>query len=274
MHSVALTVDGEVWTTGVNDEGALGRETGLRLCASFCCQAASDAGACCLRTATMMQHDNCWQMRGALSVNVCPLCAAGELWEKSGFAKGRPGDSYTWGRADVSCGHGKIVQVSAGALITTLPMCLSLELAYWELTLNIVAEAGIAVLLHALCAHALSLTAPVCTQLPLLAEPLHRLWVRTDGSWCAVEHRAGDSHTVALTEAGFVWAWGTFRDASGVFGFSPSERIALLPRLVHRPEELSERAVKIASGAALPLASQRPSAIHAIIRFLALRGAP
>ncbi len=28
MHSVALTPEGEVWTTGVNDEGALGRETG------------------------------------------------------------------------------------------------------------------------------------------------------------------------------------------------------------------------------------------------------
>jgi regulator of chromosome condensation len=31
MHSVALTSDGEVWTTGVNDEGALGRETGAAL---------------------------------------------------------------------------------------------------------------------------------------------------------------------------------------------------------------------------------------------------
>ena len=28
MHSVALTDDGQIWTTGVNDEGALGRETG------------------------------------------------------------------------------------------------------------------------------------------------------------------------------------------------------------------------------------------------------
>lgn len=28
MHSVALSADGEVYTTGVNDEGALGRETG------------------------------------------------------------------------------------------------------------------------------------------------------------------------------------------------------------------------------------------------------
>ena len=44
MHSVALTVDGEVWTTGVNDEGALGRETGAR----FCCTSSScqGTGAC------------------------------------------------------------------------------------------------------------------------------------------------------------------------------------------------------------------------------------
>ena len=31
MHSVALTPEGEVWTTGVNDEGALGRETGTHI---------------------------------------------------------------------------------------------------------------------------------------------------------------------------------------------------------------------------------------------------
>ena len=32
MHSVALTAEGEVYTCGVNDEGALGRETS-KLCA-------------------------------------------------------------------------------------------------------------------------------------------------------------------------------------------------------------------------------------------------
>ena len=30
MHSAALTASGEVYTTGVNDEGALGRETSSR----------------------------------------------------------------------------------------------------------------------------------------------------------------------------------------------------------------------------------------------------
>ena len=31
MHSVALTVEGAVYTTGVNDEAALGRKTGVAL---------------------------------------------------------------------------------------------------------------------------------------------------------------------------------------------------------------------------------------------------
>ena len=65
---------------------------------------------------------------------------------------------------------------------------------------------------------------------------------------------AGDSHTCALTERGAIWAWGTFRDASGVFGFSPSQRIALAPTLVHSPQDAAQRAVKIASGAAPPWA--------------------
>ncbi len=61
--------------------------------------------------------------------------------------------------------------------------------------------------------------------------------------------RAGDSHSVALAADGAVWAWGTFRDASGVYGFSPSQRIALLPALVHAPASAAERVVKVASGA-------------------------
>ena len=37
MHSVALTADGEVFTCGVNDEGALGRETGFHLARQPAC---------------------------------------------------------------------------------------------------------------------------------------------------------------------------------------------------------------------------------------------
>ena len=36
---------------------------------------------------------------------------------------------------------------------------------------------------------------------------------------------AGDSHTCMLTELGAVWAWGTYRDASGVMGFGKHTRI-------------------------------------------------
>lgn len=54
---------------------------------------------------------------------------------------------------------------------------------------------------------------------------------------------------MALASSGAVWAWGTFRDASGVYGFSPTDRIALLPTLVHAPASAAERVVKVASGA-------------------------
>lgn len=51
-----------------------------------------------------------------------------------------------------------------------------------------------------------------------------------------------------LTEHGAVFAWGTYRDATGVYGFSSSTRIALLPTLVWDPTTSGDQAVKIASG--------------------------
>eukprot|EP00884_Botryococcus_braunii_P000004 jgi/Botrbrau1/10003/Bobra.0012s0092.1 len=116
MHSVALGADGAVYTTGVNDEGALGRKTG------------------------------------------------GELWQKSELLpEGGVTETETWSRVDVPTVHGPVVQVSAG-----------------------------------------------------------------------------DSHTVALTAQGFLYGWGTYRDSTGVFGFSPKEHIALLPTLVYSPKSLDE----------------------------------
>lgn len=53
---------------------------------------------------------------------------------------------------------------------------------------------------------------------------------------------------MALTELGAIYAWGTFRNASGVFGFSPTESIAVLPTLVHEPFQAAHQAIKIASG--------------------------
>ena len=63
---------------------------------------------------------------------------------------------------------------------------------------------------------------------------------------------AGDSHTMALTEQGFIVGWGTFRNSSGVFSFSPHERLALLPCLVYSPTAPAGQAVKIVSGSKQP----------------------
>ena len=59
---------------------------------------------------------------------------------------------------------------------------------------------------------------------------------------------AGDSHTMALTEKGFIYGWGTFRNSSGVFGLSTQDRLALMPVLVYSPASPAQQAVKIVSG--------------------------
>ena len=46
---------------------------------------------------------------------------------------------------------------------------------------------------------------------------------------------AGDSHTCVLTALGAVWAWGTYRDASGVMGFGPHTRIQVRPLCARLP---------------------------------------
>lgn len=64
-----------------------------------------------------------------------------------------------------------------------------------------------------------------------------------------VQISAGDSHTCVLTERGAVYAWGTFRDSSGVMGFGPHTRIQLTPALVYEPHRAEDQVVRIASGA-------------------------
>lgn len=52
MHSVALTAEGEVYTCGVNDEGALGRETSK----AFTAWPAPAACQSCLERCSIRQH--------------------------------------------------------------------------------------------------------------------------------------------------------------------------------------------------------------------------
>lgn len=66
---------------------------------------------------------------------------------------------------------------------------------------------------------------------------------------------AVDSHTAALTEKGAVYAWGTYRDATGVFGFAPGVKVGLLATLVWDPKKAADQAVKVASGMKLSLAA-------------------
>lgn len=64
-----------------------------------------------------------------------------------------------------------------------------------------------------------------------------------------VQLSAGDSHTCALMDNGSVWSWGTFRDASGVMGFSVEKKLQLIPTEVYAPGEAYPPLVRIASGA-------------------------
>jgi len=52
-----------------------------------------------------------------------------------------------------------------------------------------------------------------------------------------------------------VYAWGTYRDATGVFGFAPGVKVGLLATLVWDPKKAAEQAVKVASGMKLSFAA-------------------
>jgi regulator of chromosome condensation len=59
-----------------------------------------------------------------------------------------------------------------------------------------------------------------------------------------IEITAGDSHCAGLSESGVVYAWGTFRDGSGVLGLE-QKKIAKKPMRFNMPEKIA----KISSGA-------------------------
>ena len=107
MHSVALTASHEVYSTGVNDEAALGRFTGW--CSSLLvCLVAFQPGA-------------------RLICGV--IAAASEAW-KGHEGSEEAGDSYTWGKVDMPATHGHAVQVSAGRLAR--PPAYRLDLAFFH----------------------------------------------------------------------------------------------------------------------------------------------
>uniref|UniRef100_T1J8U9 RCC1-like domain-containing protein n=1 Tax=Strigamia maritima TaxID=126957 RepID=T1J8U9_STRMM len=66
--------------------------------------------------------------------------------------------------------------------------------------------------------------------------------VEIDGR--VIQISAGDSHSAALTDAGDVYAWGTFRDSSGAMGLLKSQCIEQIPHLVMPGVSVA----KIASG--------------------------
>ena len=61
------------------------------------------------------------------------------------------------------------------------------------------------------------------------------------------EITAGDSHCMALLTSGEVWGWGSYRNSSGVLGFSATTKIQKLPTKVQIPT--LSRIVEVASGA-------------------------
>ena len=65
-----------------------------------------------------------------------------------------------------------------------------------------------------------------------------------------VQLHCGASHTVALSGSGLVYAWGTYRDANGVMGFTATVDTAQQPLLI----PLRHKAVMIAAGENMDLA--------------------
>lgn len=60
-----------------------------------------------------------------------------------------------------------------------------------------------------------------------------------------MEVTAGDSHTAALSESGCVYAWGTFRDGSGVIGLNRKSSGGTAPQQREKIEKIAKRPVKI-----------------------------
>jgi len=167
MHTLALADDGSVWSTGVNDEGALGRPTAGEVWDGKQEEEEEEEEE-------KMEEDNA----DGDDKEEKPAPAKKAKTSSSTFdsAPHLPrGDPYSWGAVSFPEGAGPFVQVSAG-----------------------------------------------------------------------------DSHSCALAADGRLWAWGTYRDASGVFGFGVGVHIARSPECVYaapKQTAATSRVVKVASGA-------------------------
>ena len=78
-----------------------------------------------------------------------------------------------------------------------------------------------------------------------------------------VQITAGDSHTVALTETGKAWYWGTFRDSSGPFGLSPANPGSKMER-TPVPLAHDKEVVKVASGSDHVLLLDREGSVYSV----------
>ena len=170
MHPLALAADGSVWSTGVNDEGALGRPTAGEVWDGKQEEEEEEEEEEGGEGGEKMEEGGDAAADADADAENPPAAKKAKKASSTSFdsAPHLPrGDPYSWGLVSFPEGAGPFVQVSAG-----------------------------------------------------------------------------DSHSCALAADGRVWAWGTFRDASGVFGFAPGgQRIARSPQCVYS-------APKGASGAA------------------------
>lgn len=139
MHTVALTADSRIFSWGVNDEGALGRETGAQGAIGI---PRFKPETSCSTTGWTSGIEHVLPLHHLFQYNTIWLfvrpCAAGELWEKSGQASGKPGDAYTPGEVHMPAEAGKAVQLSAGvgclmAVLSKQAGCTACQVLYCQI---------------------------------------------------------------------------------------------------------------------------------------------
>jgi len=57
-----------------------------------------------------------------------------------------------------------------------------------------------------------------------------------------------ESATFVMTEVGAIYGWGTFKDSTGIIGFSPTTKIQRVPICIYKPNRRQPRATKLVAG--------------------------